>query len=267
MRISLVQTELIWEQPAVNRDKLAQLIAPLQGHTDLVILPEMFTTGFTMQAKKFGEKWEDSATVKWMQEQATQLNAAIAGSFIVAEKPEPDFSDTENERNHYNRFVWAYPDGTIKHYDKRHRFSLAGEHEHYVRGYRHEIIDWKGFRVFPQICYDLRFPVWSRNEFDYDLAIYVANWPSARIDAWRTLLKARAIENQCFVVGVNIIGTDGKGIVYPGASSVFNAAGEEICYAHEHEGVFTLSLDKQTLIDFKRKFPFLDDQDIFEIEY
>jgi omega-amidase len=257
MRVSLVQTDLVWENPAANRNKMEQLIEPLKGYTDLVLLPEMFTTGFTMQAEQWAEDWNISPTSAWMRAQAAQLEAAVAGSYIVYDAG-----------NYHNRLVWAYPDGRVMWYNKRHLFSLAGEHEHYSSGRQKVRIDWMGFRVCPFICYDLRFPVWSRNVGGgYDLAVYVANWPEARIDAWRTLLKARAIENQCYVVGVNIIGTDGKGLNYPGASSAFNYLGEEICYAQDHAGVFTVSLDQTALRGFREKFRFLDDQDHFELQF
>ena len=253
MRISLVQTSLHWENPAANLENFTQLIAPLAGQTDLIILPEMFTTGFTMNVASLSETME-SRTLNWMRTQTAALSAAMTGSIIV-----------EEDGFHYNRLIWVYPDGSFHTYDKRHLFSYAGENKYFKQGSERTLIDWQEALICPFICYDLRFPVWSRNYDKYDLAIYVANWPERRSDAWRTLLKARAIENQCFCVGVNVVGSDGNEIVYSGNSSVFSYDGTELLHVASQKGVFTIDLDFSELGKFRSRFNFLEDRDRFEI--
>jgi predicted amidohydrolase len=253
LRISLIQATLVWENVEANLQNFTTLLQPLSGQTDLVILPEMFTTGFTMQAETHAEATE-SRTLAWMRKQASQVNAAITGSIIVREGA-----------SYFNRLLWVYPDGSYVTYDKRHLFSYSGEHEHFSAGAKRTLIEWKGFLICPFICYDLRFPVWSRNTDSYDLAIDVANWPSARIDAWHTLLKARAIENQCFVAGVNVVGQDGNGLEYPGISSVFDFNGTELLHCGQQAGVFNTMIYREPMEKFRSRFQFLKDRDRFEV--
>ncbi len=253
LRVSLIQSTIVWENKAANLERFTALLSGLEGKTDVVVLPEMFTTGFTMKAAECAEATEADA-LAWMRRQAAVLDAALTGSIIV-----------QDHGAYYNRLIWVFPDGSYVTYDKRHLFSYAGEHQHYSRGTKRTLIKWKDFDICPFICYDLRFPVWSRNTDTYDLAIYVANWPSARIDAWRTLLKARAIENQCFVIGVNITGQDGNGLEYPGSSSAFDYNGAELIHAGSQVGVYTVALDLTAMQQFRSRFRFLYDRDHFEI--
>ena len=249
MRISIVQTRLHWENPEANRKMLSEKLGPLSGLTDLVILPEMFTTGFSMQAAALAETM-DGPTIHWLREQAHALNAAVTGSFICAESGQ-----------YYNRLIWMCPDGQYKKYDKKHLFALAGEDQHYTSGEDQLIAEWKGWRVRPLICYDLRFPVWSRNTAmeGYDLLIYVANWPNRRAHHWQTLLTARAIENQCYTVGVNIFGQDGKELEYNGDSCITDYAGHTITRISGQEGVFTAVLSLPALRAYREQLPFLKD--------
>lgn len=252
MRLTLVQTDLVWENPAANRAGFDALLAPLAGATDLVLLPEMFTTGFSMRPESLSETM-DGETVRWMQGQADRLNAAVCGSFICSEGG-----------RYFNRLLVAFPDGKMLHYDKRHRFALAGEHEHYAAGSQRIVFEWRGWRICPLICYDLRFPVWSRQQKErYDLIFFLANWPARRAHHWRSLLPARSIENQAFTAGVNIIGTDGNGHVYTGDSVLLDCAGQEILAPKDQKGAFTAELSLAFLQDYRRELPFLDDADAF----
>lgn len=255
MRITLVQSSLIWQNADANRQQFSEKLETLRGSTDLVILPEMFSTGFSMEAKQLAEPM-DGPTVAWLKSWAASLGAAITGSFICL----------ENGR-YFNRLVFVFPDGRIEHYDKRHLFVLAGEQEHYGSGNKKLRLEWQGFRIQPLICYDLRFPVWSRNEAKdpYDLLIYVANWPMRRSLHWRSLLAARAIENQAFVAGVNIFGTDGNGFEYSGDSSLFDFSGQQIFQISWKEGMFTTSISTAELVQYRQQLPFLADADLFEL--
>ncbi len=197
--VTLVQSHLDWEAPQSNLDRFTALMEPLAGKTDLIILPEMFTTGFAMQPAPLAES-SDGPTLEWMKKMARQLKAVVTGSIIA-----------EEAGKYYNRLYWVEPGGRILHYDKRHLFGMAGEGDHYASGQERLIIDYEGWRICPLICYDLRFPVWSRNTEEIDLLIYVANWPETRANDWCTLTTARAIENQCYVAAVNRIGEDGNG--------------------------------------------------------
>lgn len=219
--------------------------------TDLIILPEMFTTGFTMNPIPFAESM-DGITVQWMKENALKKNSALCGSIII-----------EEGGKYFNRFIWINPDGSIQFYDKRHLFSFAGENENYTPGDSKLVIDYKGYKICALICYDLRFPVWSRNVENYDVLIYVANWPSKRRLAWRSLLVARAIENQCYVIGVNRVGIDGNNIVYNGDTSIINALGETLYINSQSEDVFTTSISISDLSKIRNLFPFLKDKDNF----
>ncbi len=256
MRLTLVQTDLLWEAPAENRARLERILAPVAGQTDLIVLPEMFTTGFSMNAQALAEPM-DGPTVRWLKLQADRLGAAIGGSFICRE-----------EGHFYNRFALALPDGRIAHYDKRHLFGLAQEDQTYTAGRHRLIATWQGWRICPLICYDLRFPVWSCQsaEEPYDLLLYVANWPAQRAAHWRTLLPARAVENQCYVAGVNIVGADGKGLEYCGDSGIWDFSGRALCTMAHQPGMFTATLSIEALKTFRQQLPFLRDADTFVLE-
>jgi len=249
LRVTLVQSSLVWEDPAANRSALEIKLLPLAGTTDLVVLPEMFSTGFSMRSESLAEGM-DGPTVAWMQQVAETLNAVVTGSLIIRERG-----------RYFNRLVWARPDGTNATYDKRHLFSLAGENHHYTAGERRLSVSLKGWNVCPLICYDLRFPAWSRNTGGYDLLVYVANWPKPRRNAWQALLVARAVENQAYVIGVNRVGADGNGQEYAGDSMVVGFTGEEFFHASQVEHCSTLELDAAILKAYRAKFPFLKDAD------
>lgn len=253
LRVSLVQSHLAWEDPAANREQLASKIAGLAGATDLIILPEMFSTGFTMSAEKLAEPM-GGPTFAWLSDQARQSEAVITGSIIAREDGEC-----------YNRLIWMRPDGGFEYYDKRHLFTLAGEQNHYAPGRNRLIVELRGWRICPLICYDLRFPVWSRNTADYDLLLYVANWPERRAHAWRSLLCARAVENQAYTIGVNRVGEDGNGVIYAGDSSLYDYAGRLLYQSAHLEDVFTAHLEKAPQEQFRSKYRFLADRDTFEL--
>jgi len=235
---------LHWEDAAANRVHFEQRLALLAGTTDLIVLPEMFSTGFTMRSRELAERM-DGPTVQWMREQAAKLGAAIYGSVVIEE------GDAFT-----NRGLFVRPDGTVTHYDKRHLFRMANEHDHYAAGKERVVVDWRGWRILLQICYDLRFPVFSRNLNDYDLALYVANWPEARRYPWSQLLVARAIENLAYVVGVNRVGMDGKGIHYSGDSAAVDHKGERMVQLEAgRELTRTLRLQGQALVDLRTRFP------------
>ena len=254
LRTALVQTDLIWENPEQNKQQLAAKIKGLTGKADLVILPEMFTSGFTMSPEAVAETMEGE-TVAWMKQMAAKTSAAICGSVVI----------TDNG-HYFNRFVFAMPDGSLETYDKRHTFTLAGEHEVYKAGSEKRIIHYKGWAICPLICYDLRFPVWARNTEDYDLLIYVANWPKPRIAAWDALLKARAIENMSYCIGVNRVGFDGNDYEYPGHSAVYDGLGSNMSNLKPgQEAIETITLDKMHLEAIRRRLKFLDDRDAFTV--
>ena len=261
LHITLIQTHLSWENPVANRDSFSVQLETITSETDLIILPEMFTSGFTMNPESVAETM-DGPTVQWMRQWASKLEAAICGSFVVQE-----------EGHFYNRFVFVYPDGRTAHYDKRHRFMMAGEGEQYTAGTSHTIIVYQGWKIFPQICYDLRFPVFSRNVHDYDLLLYVANWPKTRIHAWDTLLKARAIENMCYCIGVNRVGLDANGLEYTGHSAVYDVLGAECAFANPparpagaESKLVTVVVEKEQLSSTRAKLPFLKDRDAFSLD-
>jgi omega-amidase len=256
LRVTMIQTQLAWHAPATNRRTLARHFRGLVGHTDLIVLPEMFTTGFTMDAAGLAETMEGE-TVGWLREEAASVGCAITGSLIVR----------EGSYRHYNRLLFVTPDGQVRHYDKRHLFRMANEQSHYAAGKHRLIVSWKGWRICPLICYDLRFPVWSRNRGDYDVLLYVANWPAKRRVAWSALLRARAIENLCYVVGVNRIGKDGNGATYGGDSAAVDFQG--LALGGDHGGgdfVETVVLDREALQKYREKFPAHLDADDFELE-
>jgi predicted amidohydrolase len=254
LRLSFVQEDLFWEDKQKNLNYFDQKLTTLKEVTDLVILPEMFTTGFSMQAKELAETM-DGTTVQWLKKQAARLSSAIMGSCIIVEGD-----------NYYNRLLFVTPEGNIHHYDKRHLFSFAGEHHHYTAGKDRLLIDYQGWKIMPLICYDLRFPVWSRNTDYYDLLIYVANFPDKRRFAWEQLLTARAIENQAYTVGVNRIGKDGKGIEYSGNSQCIDYSGWMLSDAESKSIVKTIELSYSAQQSFRRQFAFLPDRDMFEIK-
>lgn len=256
LRVSLVQQPLLWHDPRGNRARFAQLLAPLAGRTDLVILPETFTTGFSMEVEALGEP-AGGASVDWLRAQAAALDAAVTGSVI-----------TREGARYYNRLLWATPSGDVHHYDKRHLFRMGREHEHFTPGNAAWTLSWRGMRICPLVCYDLRFPVFSRRraDLDYDLLIYVANWPTARVEAWKLLLRARAIENQAFVVGVNRSGPDGNGVAYPGESAAIDYRGGTLTSLGDAAGVTTAALDGAALAAFREKFPAHLDADRFTLE-
>jgi predicted amidohydrolase len=256
MRLTLVQSPLHWQQPELNRHMFSQKLAPLRGATDLLVLPEMFTTGFAMEAVKMAEPM-DGPTSRWMQQTAAELGAAITGSFICVENG-----------LFYNRLLFVFPDGRVEHYDKKHLFALADEHAYFSTNNKKLVVEWQGFRIRPLICYDLRFPVWSRNEPEqpYDLLLYVANWPSRRSLHWRSLLLARAIENQAFVAGVNIVGKDGNDLEYLGDSALIDYSGQQIFQISGQEGLFTANIATEPLQQYRQHLPFLNDADAFELK-
>jgi omega-amidase len=255
LRMTLVQQPLVWQDPDANRRQFESLLAPLAGATDLVILPETFTTGFTMEVEHAAEP-AGGPTAAWLRQLADRLGAAVTGSVITAE-----------EGRYYNRLLWAQPGGSLRHYDKRHLFRMGGEHEHFTPGRAAWTVEWRGFKVCPLVCYDLRFPVFSRRraDLDYELLIYVANWPAARAYAWRQLLVARAIENQAFVAGVNRTGPDGCGIEHRGDSRVCDFLGQPLAELAATPALHTVELDLQALRAFRERFPAHLDADRFTL--
>jgi len=252
MKIALIQSDLQWENPSANRNNFESKINAIED-VEIIVLPEMFSTGFTMNASAVAETMEGE-TVNWMQSLAKQRNCAITGSLIIVENDQ-----------YYNRMLFVFPDGEIKHYDKRHLFSLAGEHKFYSSGTEKVIVEYLGWKICLQICYDLRFPVFARNVENYDLLLYVANWPKVRTNAWDALLKARAIENLSYAVGVNRIGLDIHNYEHTGHSQAVDFLGNYILEPQETEGVFIVDLDKNAMLETRKKLDFLSDKDSFEI--
>jgi omega-amidase len=284
LKITLIQADLHWENKEKNLDMFSKKINTISESTDLIVLPEMFSTGFSMDSKKLAETM-NGATVGWMRTMAAKKNCVITGSFIC-----------EENGNYFNRLVWMNPDGTYIHYDKRHLFRMGNEHNHYSAGENKIIVDLKGWKISPLICYDLRFPVWSRQkiedrrektedglsitestnpqstlrnpQYEYDVLIYIANWPERRAHPWKTLLLARAIENQSYVIGVNRVGTDGNNFAHSGDSAVINAKGEIISNSKPfEENVETITLCFDELENFRKSFPAILDADDFQINY
>lgn len=254
LRLTLIQTDLTWEEPEVNLAHFENLIDNIKEETDLILLPEMFTTGFSMQPQPLAED-NDGRTLTWLKKQAQKKNAAISGSVIIREKDK-----------YVNRLFFVLPDGNYHTYDKRHLFSFAGEHNNYAQGTQKLIVEYKGWRICPLICYDLRFPVWARNTENYDLLFYIANWPQRRIMHWDTLLKARSIENICYVAGLNRTGSDPNNNIYNGHSTVYKPMGEPLpCPDWEKEFTHTFTLEKSFLEETRKKFRFLEDRDEFGV--
>ena len=256
MRLTLLQTALHWQDPVANRAMLEETIFTLPEPTDLIVLPELFTTGFTMDARAVAEPM-NLTTFRWMRQMAQQANAAITGSYVVKESG-----------HFFNRLIWMEPDGQWAAYDKRHLFRMAGEEKVYTAGTSRLIRIWRGWRICPLVCYDLRFPVWSRNkqiapdQLDYDLLLYVANWPTPRQHAWDTLLQARAIENLSYVAGVNRVGEDGNGHMYLGGTALIDVKGEVISRHYDAEAVIQNMLSMRDLQAFRAKFPAYLDADV-----
>ena len=256
MIVSSIQQDLQWEDSVSNLKKFEVQLAQLHPSVDLVLLPEMFTTGFTMHPEGVAEPMEGPSH-QWMKRQAKAYGAVFCGSLVI-----------EEAGKYFNRLLWVDPGGQTSYYDKRHLFSLVGEEKIYRPSTsRAPIFEWKGWKICPLICYDLRFPVYSRNSEGYDLLIYVANWPSRRAFAWQTLLRARAIENQAYCIGVNRIGTDANGIAYQGDTMVLDFKGETIAHIAHKPQVVQVELDLQELSEFREKYAFLKDQDEFDIRF
>ncbi len=254
LKVTIIQADLIWEQVEKNLAHFDTKLASLNKNTDLIILPEMFSTGFSMNARKLAEP-VDGPTLHWLKEKAAEKEADITGSIIVNE-----------DDAYYNRLYWVKPDGAVQTYDKAHLFRMARENDVYTAGRQKNIVDCKDWKICPLICYDVRFPVWSRNRNnEYDLVIYIANWPERRAEHWISLLKARAIENQAFVIGVNRVGKDGMGINYSGDSMIIDPPGTVLCHKRGNEAVHTERLSASTLNNYRQKFPVWMDGDDFEI--
>ena len=256
LKVTLIQSDLHWEDVDKNLDMFSEKIASISEPIDIIVLPEMFNTGFSMKSKELCEKM-DGKSVSWMCIQAKNIDAVIVGSLII-----------EENNKFYNRLIWAQPNGVIYTYDKRHLFRMANEHDYFTAGNERIVIEYKGWKICPLVCYDLRFPVWSRNSSkdQYDLLIYIANWPGARKVPWSKLLEARAIENQCYVVGVNRVGEDGNGFGYTGNSAIINPKGETISKILENENCTeTVRLSLGDLNNFRNVFPVGMDADKFEI--
>ncbi len=255
LKVLTVQSSMVWEDKGRNRAHFFDLADDKAKEADVVVFPEMFSTGFTMNTQL--AETMDGKTIQQLQDFSTAKNTLVITSIII-----------EENQKFYNRLITVFPDGKVFHYDKRHLFNLAGEHQYYSAGTKQLVVEWKDWRIMPLVCYDLRFPVWSRNTMDYDLLIYVANWPERRRFAWQSLLVARAIENQCFTAGVNRIGKDNNGVTHSGDTIVLNPYGEKISKTKPfEEKAEMVMLDYETLKDYKKKFNFLADKDRFTILY
>jgi len=254
LKLGILQLDLIWEDALSNLEKIDSLVAGKLNHTDVLILPEMFTTGFTMTPLTVAESMTGES-VGWMKRRAREWNVVLSGSLVIKEKDQ-----------NFNRFLWVAPNGDIQYYDKRHLFRMGEENEHYSAGKHKLITRLSEWRFRPLVCYDLRFPVWSRNKSDYDVLLYVANWPASRSHVWKSLLLARALENQAYVVGVNRIGKDGNGVLYSGDSMVIDPRGNVLSNTQPNTESFeTVSLSLNKLKDFREKFPVSLDADEFTL--
>lgn len=254
LTLSLIQYDIVWENPRVNLSKVEQFLKKVTDATDLIILPEMFSTGFSMNPLHVAEKMNGN-TVNWMREKAHKMKASIAGSVIIVD-----------DNKYYNRMLFATPDGLLHYYDKHHLFTHGGENEHYTAGKQRLIVNYLGWRICPLICYDLRFPVWSANRNDYDLLFYSANWPQKRHNVWEILPHARAIENQCYVAAVNRLGNDNQGTAHAGLSRIIDYNGKTLSQASlQHEEVITTTLAFDKLHEFRKKFDFISDADPFGV--
>ncbi len=254
MKITIIQADLYWENVERNRNHLYHLIKEFATGSDIVLLPEMFTTGFTMKSKDFAESL-NGPSHKWMKDLANEMKLAISGSLIIKEKGK-----------YYNRLLFVEPGEKTWHYDKRHLFRMGDEDKHFNQGSDQVLINYRNIKIFPLICYDLRFPVWSRNKDGFDLLCYHSNWPASRDYVWKNLLKARAIENQCYVAGINRVGSDGEGVKYIGNSLLVDPKGKIISDLGNEENVETVTIDTESLEKFRKKFPVWKDADKFKIE-
>lgn len=252
LQIALIQTSLVWENPELNRINFSNKIKTISKDIDVIVLPEMFTTGFTMTPENVKVE-EGIRSLEWMQKMSKKKNAAIVGSLAFYEN-----------KNYTNRLFFVKPDGSYQTYDKRHTFTLAGEHSVYQAGTEKLIVEYKDFKICPMVCYDLRFPVWARNIENYDVLLYVANWPKPRIMAWDTLLKARAIENMSYCIGVNRIGKDEMGYEYPGHSTIYDSLGMQLAFSQNEEIVYA-TLHKEHITSTRKKLKFLEDRDRFNL--
>ena len=254
LKIALIQTDIVWQNAKENVKRYSEKINNINEAIDIIVLPEMFSTGFSMKPEGIEETMQGE-TVLWMKNLALEKKAAICGSMIISE-----------ENKFYNRFLFVQPSGGITYYDKRHLFTLTGEEKVYTQGNEKLVIDYKGWKICPLVCYDLRFPVWSRNVEAYDVLLYVANWPKPRIVAWDTLLKARSIENMCYVIGVNRVGMDANGYEYNGHSVAYDSLGEQLTSPISNEEFIEIvTLNKDRLTDVRKKLNFLNDKDAFEV--
>ena len=270
LTITIIQTDLVWEDKTANLDMLEKKITAIEEKTEIVILPEMFNTGFSMKPERLAEKM-DGETIEWMKRISRENGIILTGSLMIR----VDSEQGTGENRYFNRLIWALPNGQLGFYDKRHLFAYGDEDKHYTGGTKRLISSVKGWRINLQVCYDLRFPVWARQGLqinqekggrpEYDLLVYVANWPERRSHAWKTLLCARAIENQCYVIGVNRVGNDGNNIYHSGNSLVIDPMGVVLYHMADQEDVFTISLEKEKLDEIRTRFPFLQDGDDFTI--
>jgi omega-amidase len=254
LKVAIIQSDLVWENPKKNRKNFSEKINSILKEVDVIVLPEMFATGFTMNAEAVAETI-DGKTVNWMRKKAEKTGAAIVGSLIIVEAG-----------NYYNRLLFVEPTGTITTYDKKHTFTLAGEDKVFSAGDKKVIIEYKGWKICTLVCYDLRFPVWARNTENYDVLVYVANWPKPRILAWDTLLKARAIENMCYTIGVNRVGLDEAQNEYSGNSAVYDVLGNAMTTVKPNkEHIEMVVLDRNHINFYRNKLKFLDDRDAFTL--
>lgn len=260
LKITLIQSALHWQNPEANRAMFEEKIWQINEQTDVIILPEMFSTGFSMESEKLAEPM-NFTTFKWMRQMAEQTKAAITGSVII-----------KDNGKYFNRLLWVQPDGQYKTYDKKHLFRMAVENDHFSAGDQKLVVEWKNWRICPLVCYDLRFPVWSRNTYlsdlhrmNYDLILFVANWPAARVTAWDVLLKARAVENLAYAAGLNRVGEDGNDVAYNGHSAVIDFKGTAITELGEKESMVTVQLSAEELARYRKKFPAYLDADQFAI--
>ena len=255
LSFSLIQTALFWEDKEANLAMLAKKIMGIEEYTEIIVLPEMFSTGFSMQPEKFAETM-DGPSVDWMRRISAEKKIILTGSLMIKE-----------EEKYYNRLIWMLPNGELGYYDKRHLFAFAGEDQHYSAGNKRLIASVKGWKINLQICYDLRFPVWARQQGEeYDLLLYVANWPEKRNHAWKTLLTARAIENQCMTIGLNRVGLDGNNSAHSGDSLIVGPLGEVLYHCAYEEDIFTITLQREEITNARTQFPFWKDADFFHIQ-
>ena len=254
LTVAFVQSDIVWENKQANFNDLEQKFKQINSSIDIIVLPEMFQTGFSFKTYLLAEDWHNSETLLWLKKQAKNLNSAICASFMV-----------QDEAKFYNRLVWVQADDKVYHYDKRHLFSMSDEPKHFNSGSNKLMIDFKGWRICPMVCYDLRFPVWIRNTELYDLLIFVANWPQKRSMHWEKLLQARSIENQCYTLGVNRVGNDGNGFYHDGRSQLVNPLGEPMIHIVDENGIYIQKINMKILKDIREKMPFLKDMDSFDL--